>query len=480
MNLANSDIISINPRWCLRNDKDYLVLYKYSTTESIALPLPPPIAIFVTLLNNGARVSTLIKEICYVFNIDSKTLAYKFIQNAIKQLNGNDSILLINSAQNEKLTFDENKYFIRPHDYNLPKNGRLNKPTHIRLSVGFSCETNCVYCYAERKQIPYSERLGLSRWIELIDEAIRNEIFNIEISGADPFADDLTIKLISYVLKANIPVFLSTKAMLKPDIIDKLIESGLNFEGYAGPSTLQISIDSTVPEIADYLSGVKEYIKRADDNIKLCLDKGIRTRIKCVLTRVNHNSIIPIIDKYYDLGVRFFQFVQCGYSHFRDINMLLLNSSQKNEIVLINDALNIDDYPGAEIIIQTEKGSANTPFSPESWANRSRCSGGYNSLTICPDGNVILCEQMPANEDFYVGNVKEKNIIDIWNSDKLVKWVQPHIDAFIGSPCYDCNEFEDCVHNAGWCYRDALFAYDNMYTAPPRCPRQSLMAKRLL
>jgi radical SAM protein with 4Fe4S-binding SPASM domain len=479
--LLESDILSLNQNWWLRNDGNYLVLYKLSANESISIPLPPPLSIFVALLGGGIPVKKLVEEINFVLNLNSLQKANEFILSAVNFLsNNNNEIVIKNEAPQRIRYFSPSKYYIPVKHYKVPSNSRLSCPTHLRLSIGFVCQTNCIYCYAEKRYIERKSRISLNRWYELIDEAKDKEILNIEIAGADPFADDIAPHVTAYVLRLGIPVFLSTKAAIMPKVLDGLIGAGLNGTGNSRPSTIQISVDSDKPKIADILTGVKDYLKRADENVSLCINRGVRVRIKSVLTNINHDAILPVINKYYALGVRFFQFVQCGRSYFRNTDDLMLSNSQKQQILDINEYLKKNRYPDAEIVIQTETGTGVERLTPEGWSKRSRCSGGYSSMTICPDGNVILCEQLPSIAEYIVGNVMRNNLLSVWNSKKLNAWLQPQRLSFLGKPCFDCEEFEQCVHNAGWCYRDALFAYGDMHTAPPKCPRQVTPARRFI
>ena len=480
LELIETDVLALNNNWWLRNDGNYLVLYKLSANESIAIPLPPPLSVFVALLGEGIPLKKLFEEINFVFQLNSLQKARAFVNSGVDFLTSKNEIIIKNESPQRIRRFSPSKYYLPMNHYQIPLDSRLSRPTHIRLSIGSLCQTDCVYCYAEKLYISKKSRLSYNRWIELIDEAIENEVLNIEVSGADPFADDICPRVTSYILESEIPVFLSTKALISPKILDELIEAGLNHTINSRSSLIQISVDSVEPDIADKLTGVKDYLIRADENVRLCVNRGVRVRIKTVLTKKNHDAILPIIEKYYSLGIRFFQFVQCGRSYFRNNEDFMLLASQKQQIAAINESIDKNKYPDAEIIIQNEKGTGVESFSPEEWLNRPRCSGGYSSMTICPDGNVILCEQLPANAEYIVGNVKKNSFLSIWNSERLKKWLQPPLSAFRGTPCFDCEEFIQCVHNAGWCYRDALFAYGRMHTAPPRCPRQETQARRLL
>ena len=108
----------------------------------------------------------------------------------------------------------------------------------------------------------------------------------------------------------------------------------------------------------------------------------------------------------------------------------------------------------------------------ETWPKRSSCSGGTSSLVINADGNVLLCEQVPNEPPFIVGNLRSRSILDVWNSDRLLGAVHPEQEKFEGTACFDCDEFDECHTSLGRCFRDALMCFGTCYAPPPACPRR--------
>jgi radical SAM protein with 4Fe4S-binding SPASM domain len=476
LQFEDNDIPIINNEWVLRNDSDYLLLYKMSSSESKNIVLNPLPAIVVSLINGKTSFIELCKEVQFVFGMPTLEAAIHFVSIVIQNLNKESHLVTKKTLSNHINMFETDDYFIPLDRYRMPANGRLKRPSHVRLVTTNKCQTNCIYCYAERSSNLYN-CLEYDQWISIIDSCIANYIYNIEISGGDSFADDISMKLIIYLVKSKIPVFISTKSFISKGHLLSLIRAGFLRQNRRVNNIIQISIDSCNETIASFLTGCKDYLARADSNIKTCKELGITPKVKCVLTSYNFREILPLIEKYSGVGITNFQFVYYGLSYFRPNRELLLSSENKIYIHEIKNRLMENKSDELTITIQDDYNDLiNFPLTKvqktESWNNRARCSGGYSSMTILPDGAVTLCEQMPKHEDFIVGDISNKSIDDVWNSDGLVAWLFPLREKFSDSVCYRCDDFYTCVHNSGWCYRDSLFAYDTIYEAPPRCPKQ--------
>jgi radical SAM protein with 4Fe4S-binding SPASM domain len=107
----------------------------------------------------------------------------------------------------------------------------------------------------------------------------------------------------------------------------------------------------------------------------------------------------------------------------------------------------------------------------EKWKNRTHCSGGRSSIVVTPDGKVVLCDTVPQNDMFMVGDLSKQSIMEVWNSEKLLEFAFPSQDKFIDTLCYGCTWINDC-HNspAGYCFRNSYFNYGTIFGPPPECP----------
>jgi radical SAM protein with 4Fe4S-binding SPASM domain len=133
-------------------------------------------------------------------------------------------------------------------------------------------------------------------------------------------------------------------------------------------------------------------------------------------------------------------------------------------------------YPDIELVENLTLGGP-PPLDGEAkramWSNRIGCGGGWYALGIAPDGAAFLCEQMKIDEETIVGDARTQSILEIWNSDRLRRFIHPTREQFQGTICRDCEEFEECMWEKGRCYRDTYYSYGTLYEAVPLCPRQT-------
>jgi radical SAM protein with 4Fe4S-binding SPASM domain len=106
----------------------------------------------------------------------------------------------------------------------------------------------------------------------------------------------------------------------------------------------------------------------------------------------------------------------------------------------------------------------------ERWESRASCSAGRTTLGIAPDGSAVLCEQIPLDAKYFVGDLKRQSIMEVWNSPELLGFIYSAREKFDGTPCHVCTDFNNCIHETGHCFRDALFAYGRIHHPPPNCP----------
>ena len=159
----------IDNKWVLRNDGNYLILYKLSTSESKFIFLPPFLSIIAALIDGNTNFSNLCKNVKYVFGLKDDNEALKYTNSAINTLNKQYTVISRKSSTNRSNIFDTRDYFIPLESYKLPKNSRLQLPLHIRLVTTDRCQTNCVYCYVDKKNNSSSNVLTFSAWADIID-----------------------------------------------------------------------------------------------------------------------------------------------------------------------------------------------------------------------------------------------------------------------------------------------------------------------
>jgi radical SAM protein with 4Fe4S-binding SPASM domain len=257
-----------------------------------------------------------------------------------------------------------------------------------------------------------------------------------------------------------------TKSFLSKKRVDKLVSTGMR-----DFATIQVSIDGITADI-DEMMNSSNYAERALSTIENLVNNGFFVRTNTVCTPVNVRGIPQLVRTLFEKGVKRAGVTNYSRSFFRHNDALFLDLEQINraqkEVADLKEELNwgelhcnmgIRDF---SVIANEEKKSG--------WKKRAHCSGGKSAMTITADGQVILCEQVPQTEPFIVGSVKERSLLEIWNSPVINSFVYPSRDLFGSAVCRDCPEFDECHQVYGRCFRDALFTYGSMYAPSPNCP----------
>jgi radical SAM protein with 4Fe4S-binding SPASM domain len=334
------------------------------------------------------------------------------------------------------------------------------------------CQTNCRYCYAERKPIPKAEWLTLDEWRRILAEAHSLDIKQISLSGGDTFARQDGIDFVELLIQNDMLFLLSTKCLITYEYAERLVRAGFLKQVHGVQREFQISFDSVDPHISSLLSGRNDYVKRATTSILNLLSVGICPRIKTVVTPHNKTNLEVFVEKLIALGVNDFNFTLYEESFYWHSDDLSLTYAQKSQVAEILELLP-EKYPGVNFdgnamsIPQRQEGITEKQAI---WKVRGGCSGGRSQLGIASDGKVIICEQTPQSEPFIFGNIRNSTILDIWNSKELLDFIFPSKENFKGTYCYTCHEFDYCQYALGNCFRDAYFATGSPFDAPASCP----------
>jgi radical SAM protein with 4Fe4S-binding SPASM domain len=346
-------------------------------------------------------------------------------------------------------------------------------PVSINWHLTSECSTNCKYCYLGRRNV---QPLPKERTLALIEEAANIGVLSVTPNGGDILLyKHLDEVLTSLGNRKFLPVMISTKSFLSKEKAKMLAAaSGFIWE-------LQFSIDSTVPEVTEYLVGVKDYTTRIFSSIENALEAGLRVTAKAVITPYNILTIPRLYRELKQRGVLHVRLATYGRSGFHHTDDLF---NHKESFDWLERQINKlrNEFPEDKIEIQN--GQPNSSPQPvearqESWGHRSSCTAGRSALMICADGKTIPCEQMPETETYFCGDVAIQSIQEVWNGERLraLTYGVP-IDLFKEKPCYDCEENEVCLHTKGNCIRDLAIHYGSIYQPPSNCPKARLQFVR--
>lgn len=464
MNIAlNTDIIG------LRRESTRVLLYKMDKYDHLVEKygfIHPSAAIFLSLLNHKKDLDETTKELFYVSGLPTLEDSERYVSNVMHDLKlafGDDIFVDLDAEPDLNInSYNPMDFIIENQKINL--NGqRLDTPLDINFIVTQECNRSCIYCYAEKEQAPKFDLLPLKRVLEIIDEAKSIGVCDITFSGGDPFLRKDLVGILEHTIKLGIKPFVSTKQYLSLEICKKLKKIGLN--------SIQVSIDSSQAEIANFLVGSPNFFQQIIKTIKNLKTAGLEVKTKAIVTPFNIFSIPELLNLVVKLGADRMQVTQYGKSAFRHRENLFLEESEikwlKKEIEkfkMHNPTMIVFDN------LEVYKPVTDPEEKLKSYMNRSVCSIGKVAVTILPDGKVLACEQLPTEEKYIVGDLSTQSIMDVWNSERLWNIVVPPKELFKGELCYSCSQFVECHEEKGRCIRDAVNAYGKAFTPDPRCP----------
>jgi radical SAM protein with 4Fe4S-binding SPASM domain len=421
----------------------------------------PNSAILLALLDGERKLEDLNNTIAYLFNLSESevdALLKKFLDEWKPYLCEVDP-----QSRDRINKYDPRSFVMNAKTVDLT-HYRLSTPINLVFIVTDRCSRKCIYCYGEQEFAPERIPLSFERIKEILKEASELGVTNIIFSG-EPFKRQDILAVIEETISEGIIPLLSTKEYLSNYTVEKLRDIGL--------TRIQLSIDSAVPEIADFLTGSNGYFLRMAELIDCLQEHNIEVTINTVATPYNVYTIPHLARWLLGKNIRKIRISQYGRSIYRHSDDLFLSEDHvkwlKPYIAEIEQ-----EYPKAEIKFASyfsEITDSETRINK--FLSRPRCMAGKYAIVINPDGAVTICEQLPSTQEFIVGDLSHQSIMEVWNSPRLKNLIYPPKEAFQGTGCYFCKHYDQCIINTGRCIRDTLKAYGTIYTVDPRCPKSS-------
>lgn len=468
---ALTDIVGLSPFVRLRREKTKItVAYLPHLTLRYGV-IRSEEAVILCLFDGNRSLDEVILTTCILGDISYQE-AKDTVVSLMNRVSPELTMFVKCNEQSYHTPFNALEFGISPDNVNLTT--RLEAPLVLLLQPTPECQTDCIYCYACKRSLKHSELLFLDRIRELLDEANELGIYQINLCGGDGFCRKDFTKIIKGCLERHLIVDISTKCYINKKVASELADIGLDY--------IQISIDTWNEKRADYIYGKVGHFKKVVQTIKNLISAGVYTRTNSIITPYNAD-IKQIIEFLNGLGIREMKFAPAFRSYYRDNSNCLLSLEAKKAFEETMPELEAE-YAKQGISIFHDAMKDYTEMTMEErreywFAKRPFCSSGRSNLIIAPDGKVVLCEEAPQEEGYFVGDLKRQSIKEVWNSPQLIDFIYPPREKFASTPCYECEQFSSCVHAKGHCFKDCLKVHGTMYDANPFCPRSRKATMRL-
>ncbi len=327
----------------------------------------------------------------------------------------------------------------------------------------FECESNCVHCTSAGKKAAPNE-LNTTDALKIVDQAADFGAGFLGVTGGQPFLRKDLFEVLDYATKLGLNTSIITDGrLLGKAAFQKIVKN---------QTKLSVSIDGA-QETNDAIRGKGAYkaalssIKRfSKEKLLNCLVYTFANAGK--VTNVNEEDmrhVLELAKKYDARWVVFHGLIP--YSK----NCLKADPTPAQYEWLCNKLYDLtEEYrgkPGINVYIPFYARVAKQRGMPEfeKWYSTfflGRCFFG-KFLSIAENGDAIPCSY---NDAYRVGNIKDKNIAEIWDNMQKSEFFNKIKDKTnIKGKCGVCEYKELC----GGCRSAALFYTGDILGSDPRC-----------
>lgn len=352
-----------------------------------------------------------------------------------------------------------------------------DRPLILTLLLTYRCNLKCSFC--GQNDIRRNARtlvengfvmsLELEQIERILDDAAAAGIRHVNLWGGEPLLHPHIFEIIRAIKKRYMRCFMVTNGTRLEELAEQIVASRLDF--------LQVSIDA---------EGDKHDRVRNHKGLYSKIQRGIRkiNELKRIFPIISSSTVIipdnveqlsGIADRVIEDGFNtsFFQLLMSypksviqeykdrlvedygfTYDDFKvidsfegeDITREQYESGireaermkkRHGKLVTFPDILQEqEDY---DVYVQTE--------GPIPTDKTKGCWSIDHKINVQPNGDVVLCPDFP---DFILGNLFEQSIMEIWHSEKRLKFLE---DFYAGKPlpiCYKCCQLWDKEEFGSW------------------------------
>lgn len=327
-------------------------------------------------------------------------------------------------------------------------------PDIVYMDLTAHCNLRCKHCGVAAGD-PLSNELTTGEWFQILDQLAGGGVRSVAISGGEPLLHPDVVDLMSHARDLGLMVELSTNGtLITPDLANDLLPV---------VDHVQVSMDGADAAVHDAFRGRKGAFVAAVRGISYLRQAGVPFMIGCVVHQDNLDDVAAVAGLAYELGagsLRLIHFVPFGRG--RHAAELALTHDQMRR--LASDVRALRRRMPIEITEVNFEFLFEPPPSPEGDIRRSPigCGGGWSSITITPQGEVLPCSFMAGMAG---DSLREKTFAEIWRHSRLLNYWRSLRVADIGGKCRACQWLSEC---RGGCPA-ANFALGEMFHPHVHC-----------
>ena len=300
-------------------------------------------------------------------------------------------------------------------------------PTTLDIEPNNSCNFKCNHCQVTHWDKKKSQ-LSINDFKQILNQF--PNLLRVKVQGmGEPFLHDQSIVMLEELEKREISAVTTSNGQLLTDELQERLSK-------LTKSRLFFSIDGGNKEIFEKIR-IKGNFEKVTGNIKSLMSKNPNSDVVlwAVITKENIDDYKSIIELTKSLGVKnlVFQTFLTNWGKDEMDEVIDTKNMQKQDIELITKkSLEI----AKELDINLEI------FKEDYMSRKKPCDWPWQSMFIDSAGYVVPCCVLADSQTLNFGNVFEKSIKEIWNSDQYKEFRRMHRDFEIPDVCKICYRFD--------------------------------------
>ncbi len=300
-------------------------------------------------------------------------------------------------------------------------------PYHMVWISTNACNARCIHCSTDATKA-FSDELITSEVKDMFTEFAQLGIFDIAISGGEPFVRKDIFEILQHIKDLGLKVGIgSNGSMITDQTLKKLKEIGVD--------RLQISIDG-LESTHDKVRHWKGLYKKSVNAILSAIGFGLNVHVCFTAHKYNYQDINPVTDECLLWGVKRF-------------NLSRIVPTGRGEL-----SLDLPNDVWKTICMDFEKKKKRYPTQMEFTTHLSQqilvnpeldcqdgfigCQAGIGQGCIDSRGEVYPCVLLPIE----IGNIKKNSFKDIWKNSKTIKTLKNREN--LKGECHSCNLRDKC------------------------------------
>lgn len=315
----------------------------------------------------------------------------------------------------------------------------MHKLREVIISITNRCNFKCRMCDIPQEK---TQELTTDEWKKVIKSAHSMGALTVVFSGGEPLLREDIFDLISYVKAHSMNACLASNGYLvTEEVARKFKELGVN--------VVNISIEGP-KKIHDYLRGIGKFERAiaALDNLRKA---KVESTIAATVTKHNYRHLVSVVElakKYGATTIKFQPFSSIFLSGRRGGDDFLIHDREFNRMYeSINKVISSCEEYGIATNPRGYLGMIPFYLGRKHIDLNNGCAALQFSCPINSKGEVYPCWVL-VSQDNLIGNVRNSNLHDIWNSAKHLAIVERIKNE--GCPrcmmsCYDDNFGQDRI-----------------------------------